>query len=133
YNEAEKYLRRAIELQPKLPAAANDLGMLFMRLGKEDEARKILEPAFEADSFNIRVANTLKVLDHLRKYDTLKTDHFFIRFDPKNDKILANFLAKYLEDIYAECAAKFDYRPKEPILIEVFNRHEMFSGRIIAL
>ena len=133
YDEAEKYYRRAIELQPKLPAAANNLGMLYMRLGKEVEARKILEPAFEADSFNLRVANTLKVLDHLAKYDTLKTDHFVIRFDPKNDKILANFLALYLEDIYAEWARKFDYRPREPILIEVFNRHEMFSGRIIAM
>ncbi|MCI0641649.1 MAG: tetratricopeptide repeat protein [Gemmataceae bacterium] len=133
FDDAEKYFVRAMDLQPKLPWAQNGLGLLYMRLGEEDKARKVLERAFEIDNFNVQVSNTLKVLDHLEKYDTLKTEHFLLRFDPKNDKILANFLAKYLEDIYAELAEKFDYRPKGPILIEVFNKHEMFSGRVVAL
>jgi tetratricopeptide (TPR) repeat protein len=133
YHDAEKYFRQSIDLQPKLPWAQNGLGLLYMRLGKEDEARKILDKAFDADSFNVRVSNTLKVLDHLAKYETIKTEHFLLRFDPKNDKVLANFLAKYLEDIYEELAEKFQYRPKGPILIEVFNKHEMFSGRVVAL
>src|SRR5258708_30267660 len=38
-----------------------------------------------------------------------------------------------LEEIHAELAEKFHYQPKGPILIEVFNNHEMFSGRIVAL
>jgi Flp pilus assembly protein TadD len=42
-------------------------------------------------------------------------------------------MAGYLEDIYADLAKKFNYRPKGPILIEVFNNHEMFSGRTVAL
>ena len=73
------------------------------------------------------------MLDHLKKYTTIKTEHFIIRFDAKNDKILANFLAKYLEEIYSEYADKFQYRPKGPFLIEVFKTHAMFSGRVIAL
>src|SRR5262249_40685047 len=81
----------------------------------------------------IRVNNTLKVLDHLDKYDTLKTKHFVIRFDPKNDKVLAGFIAKYLEDIHDELAKRFQYSPAGPILIEIFNKHEMFSGRITAM
>src|SRR5205085_2543492 len=39
----------------------------------------------------------------------------------------------YLEDIYAKLAEKFSYRPPERILIELFNNHEMFSGRLVAL
>ncbi|MCI0680560.1 MAG: tetratricopeptide repeat protein [Gemmataceae bacterium] len=133
YFDAEQYFKKAVALQPKLPWPQNGLGLLYMRLGREDEAREILEKAFEADAFNIRVSNTLKVLDHLDKYQTLKTEHFHLRYDPKNDKILANFMAKYLEDIYKELADKFDYRPPGPFLIEVFNKHEMFSGRVVAL
>lgn len=133
YFDAEAYFKKAVALQPKLPWPQNGLGMLYMRLGREDEAREILEKAFEADGFNIRVMNTLMVLDHLDAYQTLKTEHFHLRFDPKNDKILANFMAKYLEDIYKELGDKFDYRPKGPFLIEVFNRHDMFSGRVVAL
>ncbi len=133
YLDAEKYFKLAMDLQPNLPWAQNELGLLYMRLGKEDLARKTLEKAFELDSFNIQVSNTLKVLDHLDKYQTLDTKHFKLRYDAKNDKVLANFMAKALEDIYDELADRFDYRPREPILIEVFNKHEMFSGRVVAM
>ena len=133
YFDSEKFYKLAVDLQPKLPWPQNGLGMLYMRLGKEAQARVTLEKAFEIDSFNVQVSNTLKVLDHLDKYQTLKTKHFILKYDPKNDKVLANFMAKYLEDIYEELAAKFNYECKEPILIEVFNRHEMFSGRVVAL
>lgn len=133
YLDAEKFFKLAMDLQPKLPWAQNELGLLYMRLGKEDIARKTLEKAFEIDGFNIQVSNTLKVLDHLDKYQTLNTKHFRLRYDSKNDKVLANFMAAYLEDIYDELAGKFDYRPQDPILIEVFNKHEMFSGRVVAM
>src|SRR5262249_17888960 len=53
--------------------------------------------------------------------------------DPKHDKVLARFLAKYLEKTYGELAELFQYRPDGPFLIEVFNNHDMFSGRVVAL
>jgi Flp pilus assembly protein TadD len=133
YLDAEKFFKQAIDLAPKLPWPQNGLGLLYMRLGKEDLARKTLDRAFDIDGFNIQVSNTLKVLSHLDKYQTLQTKHFRLRFDVKNDKVLANFMAKYLEEIYEELAAKFAYAPSEPILIEVFNKHEMFSGRVVAM
>ena len=133
FGAAEKYFKEAIQLRPKLSEAYSKLGQLYMRMAREDDARPILEKAFDSDKFNIRVYNTLKVLDHLEKYATLKTDHFLFRYDPDNDKLLAAFVAKYCEDIYADLAAKFQYRPKGPILIEIFNNHTMFSGRVMAL
>src|SRR5207302_2358572 len=81
YLDAEKFFKTAMDLQPKLPWAQNGLGLLYMRLGKEDLARKTLEKAFEIDGFNVQVLNTLKVLDHLDKYQTLDTKHFRLRYD----------------------------------------------------
>ncbi len=133
YADAEKFYKTALAAEPKLPDAQTGLGMLYMRLGREAEARKLLDASFDADNFNVRVHNTLKVLDHLEKYETLKTPHFIVRFDKKNDEVLANYMALYLESIYKELATQFDHQPKEPILIEVFNKHEMFSGRVVAL
>src|SRR5262249_30604895 len=43
YDDAEKFFQRATELQPRLPWSQNGLGLLYMRLGKEDLARKTLE------------------------------------------------------------------------------------------
>ncbi|MBI2803609.1 MAG: tetratricopeptide repeat protein [Planctomycetes bacterium] len=133
YGEAANYYRVAIEIQPKLPDAQAGLGMLYMRNAKEEEAQKILTKALEADPFNVRVSNSLKVLEHLDGYETLKTEHFILRFDQKNDAVLANFMAIYLEDIYKELADQFDYRPKGPFQIQIFNQHQMFSGRVVAV
>jgi tetratricopeptide (TPR) repeat protein len=104
-----------------------------MRLGREKEALEVLSRAFKADEFNVRVANSLKVLHHLEKYETLRTDHFQLRFDPQTDARLARYMAPYLEESYAALAERFGYRPAGPILVEVFNNHDMFSGRTIAL
>lgn len=133
YADSEKYFKKAMQAEPRLPAPLAGLGLLFMRLGQEEEARKLLDKAFDADEFNLRVLNTIKVLKHLDGYETLKTEHFLLRYEKKNDEVLARVMAKYLEEIYEELAKKFDYRPKELILIEVFNRHEMFSGRVVQL
>jgi len=133
YEDAEKYYKKAIELRDNIAWPLNSLGLLYMRMGDEKEARKVLDKANDLDPFNARVLNTIKVLDHLGKYETLKTEHFELRFDEKNDGAFARFIADYLEEIYADLAKKFDYRPKGPILIEVFKTHEMFSGRVVAL
>jgi tetratricopeptide (TPR) repeat protein len=133
YEDAERCFQKATELRPYVPDALNSLGQLYMRMGREKEARITLDKAFNADRFNVRTRNLIKVLDHLKKYETLTTEHFELRYDPKNDAALAHYMAPYLETIYADLAEKFNYRPKGPILIEVFNNHQMFSGRIVAL
>jgi tetratricopeptide (TPR) repeat protein len=133
YDEAEACYRKAAELRPALAETANSLGLLYMRLGREKEAGELLDKGFAEDPFNVRVNNSRKVLKHLQKYQTLKTEHFELRFDPKHDPVLARYMADYLEEIYRDLAKKFGHQPKGPILIEVFRSHEMFSGRVVAL
>ena len=134
FDPAEKFFKLAVEQRPMLPWPYNSLGLLYMRMGREKDARPILDKAFkERDPFNVRVSNSLKVLRHLEKYETHETAHFALRFDPKLDTTLARFMGAMLEDIYADLAVKFQYAPRDPILVEVFNTHEMFSGRTIAL
>jgi tetratricopeptide (TPR) repeat protein len=133
FDDAQKCFQKATELRPHVPEALNSLGQLYMRMGLEKEARITLDRAFKGDPFNVRVQNLRKVLTHLEKYETLKTDHFELRYDPKHDAALAHYMAPYLETIYTDLAGQFNYRPKGPILIEVFNSHQMFSGRIVAL
>jgi len=50
--EAEGYLKKALELDPNLAMAHAALGMLRVREGKPDEARKSLEQAVAANSQN---------------------------------------------------------------------------------
>lgn len=133
FFESAKYFKKAIELEPAIAEPHEGLANVEMRFGREDAARKLFVDAIEADPFNVRVSNSLKVLDHLRKYETIKTPHYIVKFDPQHDAILARFVLHYLENLHKELSKKFGFEPKEPYLIEIFNKHEMFSGRITAL
>jgi tetratricopeptide (TPR) repeat protein len=133
YGDAEVYFKKSIEARDQLPAAKAGLGMLYLRLGKEAEARTLLEQAFKGDTYNVRVKNSIKVLEHLDKYATIETPHYTLRYDPKTDKLLAQFLSDYLEATHAQLAQDFGYEPPGRTLVELFNSHEMFSGRTVAL
>jgi tetratricopeptide (TPR) repeat protein len=133
YAMAEEYFRKAAELRPMLPASRAGLGLLLMRTGQEGEAKKTLESALKADPFNVRVSNSLRVLKHLDAYQVTETPHYVLKYDGKTDKVLAAFLADFLEETHAEFKKQFAYEPPGKVLIEVFSTREMFSGRTIAL
>lgn len=133
FDRAAECFEKAAVLRPKLAAPRTSLGMLHLRLGRDAEGRKLLDAAFQADKFNVRVANMRKVLEHLDRYDTLKTAHYEIRFDPSRDRLLAEFIAEHLEETHAELKRQFKYEPPGQVPILIFSRHDMFSGRTIGL
>lgn len=130
---AENYYKRAAELRPMLAGPRTGLGMLYLRLGNEAEGRKLLDAAFKADPFNVRVSNSRKVLAHLDAYATVETDHYILKYDPKTDALLGEWLAEYLEEVHADLKTQFGYEPPGKTLVEVFSTHEMFSGRTVGL
>lgn len=132
YAAAREGYRQALEYMPKLTAARTELGLLALRMGEEAEAKSLLTEAFKSDPFHVRVSNSLKVLRVLDGYATIKTPHFIVRFDAKNDGALARLAAEMLEAEYEKLAAEYEHRPVGPILFEIFPRHELFSGRVIA-
>ncbi|PQO43118.1 tetratricopeptide repeat protein [Blastopirellula marina] len=140
YPYAASFYRAATERMPQLVRPHAELGMVLMRMGEEPEARAVLEEAFEADPFHVRVKNTLEVLDVLATYETLETDHFLIRYDPDKDKLLAEYAAIHLEEnVYQPMCKALGYEPPQKTLIEFFNKakntsgHGWFSARMVGL
>ncbi|NIL96393.1 MAG: tetratricopeptide repeat protein, partial [Planctomycetales bacterium] len=139
YPEAAHYFQESIRVMPQLVGAYGKLGMVHMRLGDETAARTTLEKAFDVDFGNVRVKNSLEVLDLLDTYETLETEHFQIRFDPQHDKLLARYMADYLEEVRPQLCAWMGYEPAGKSLFEVFHRakntrgHGWFSARMVGL
>jgi tetratricopeptide (TPR) repeat protein len=140
FPDAARYYRLAIERMPQAVAAHGKLGMVLMRLGDETEAGRVLNESFEIDPFNVRVKNTLSVLDVLQGYAVLETDHFVIKFDRGQDQMLAEMAADFLErEVYPQLVASLGYRPEDKCLLEIFNRsgntggHGWFSARMVGL
>jgi tetratricopeptide (TPR) repeat protein len=140
FIEAEPLFLRSIELMPQLTRARGELGLMYMRLGQEAEAAKLLNESFEIDPFNVRVSNMLKVLEVISGYATLETEHFIIRFDRAKDEVLARAAANYLEEeVYPKLCQQFGFEPKGKSLFEIFSRarntsgHGWFSARMVGL
>lgn len=140
FPTAAKYFREAVERMPQLIAPRGELGMTYMRLGEEVEARKHLDESFAMDPFNVRVSNTLKVLEVLDGYAILETEHFILKFDRGQDELLARYASRYLEEeVYPELCQHFGFEPKGKSLFELFNKarntngHGWFSARMVGL
>ena len=128
-GEAEKLLRRSVELAPEDSGPATMLGLCLMRLGRETEAYGVLDAAFKADSFNAILLNTLNLLDKMKAMETTKTAHFTIRWSAEKDKVLAAYLGDFLERTWKEVSSEYRFDPPNT-LIEVFPDHKQFSVRI---
>lgn len=139
YPVAEVLYATAIRTMPQLPQPKTALGMLSMRMGNIEAAREILDTAFSADPYHVRVSNMRKVIRVLDGYDTVTTDHFVIHVDSQFDRLLGQYMAEYLEDIYDDLVKQYGYEPPERTHIEIYNdarglkAHEWFSARMIGL
>src|SRR5207344_298701 len=85
FPDAAINYQEALRRMPQLGAVRGQWGLVLMRLGDEAQAKKLLDEAFEADPFNVRVSNTLKVLEVLDGYESLETAHFVIKYDGQRD------------------------------------------------
>ena len=139
FPQAARFFAEAVRVMPQRVGPRGQLGLMHMRLGNEAEARRVLEESFDIDPFNIRVSNTLKVLDVLDTYETLETEHFMIRYDGKKDRVLSKVAARYLEEVYPELCTTLGFEPPEKSLFEIFNAakntdgHGWFSARMVGL
>jgi tetratricopeptide (TPR) repeat protein len=140
YPDAARWYGEARQRMPQLVTVPGQLGLVAMRLGDEAGARTILKEAFEIDPFNIRIKNTLDVLEVLDSYATIETTHFILRFDRGRDSLLAQAASRWLEErVYPDDVKALRFEPPGKTLIEIFSSargssgHEWFSVRMVGL
>lgn len=140
FPAAARYYEESVRRMPQLVAPRGALGLMYLRLGEEGLARQILEESFQSDPFNVRVKNSLEVLDVLDGYAVLETEHFVLKFDRVQDALLARCAARYLEEeVYPQLTQQFGFEPEGKTLFEFFSRnrntsgHGWFSARMVGL
>jgi cellulose synthase operon protein C len=139
HAEAEAYYREAIRVMPQQVGPEAHLGMLCMRIGREDDARKMLKTAIEADPFDVRVKNSLEVLGVLESMKTLDTKRFAVRYIGASDNVLARYAAGHLERVLPTLGKRFGFTPPGKTLVEIFanaqglDGHQLFSARMVGL
>ncbi len=133
YHSAERAFLRGIAADPDRADTRIGLGMLYMQIGREAEARDLFDAAFAADPFNVRANNMKLILKHLAGYDEIVSEHYDVLFDPAQDRMLGKYMARYLESIHGELSTRFGYSVPGMTQIEIMKDHQKFSGRTVAL
>lgn len=97
YREAEKYLQKAIKLQPNEPAIMDSFGWLQFKLGNYPQAVKYLQAAYEKLNSGEIAAHLCEVLWEInKKEDAQKLFDGALKNTPEDEDLL-NFKKRFLE------------------------------------
>ena len=138
FEHAEACYDAAVRLMPEFAASRCQLAMLYLRTGRTIEAGTLLDAAFKADPYHVRVSNLRKVVGVLKEYDTISTDHFVIRVD-RSQRVLGELAAEQLEAAYPELVRQYGYEPPLRTQFEIYAKakgqsaHAWFSARMTGL
>ncbi len=134
YEDGIIYYRKAIEAQPDLWTAHSQLGVNLMRLGRNDEAYKELELAYNNDHTSDQsTRNSLKLLDTNREFVTFTTPTTILRMDKKEADALRPYFEEQMKFNIALFEKKYKYKLSRPVQVEVYPNHEDFAVRTLGL
>lgn len=133
YRQAVDFFRQAIRLNPNLFSAYADLGVNLLRIGRESEAKQILEQAYQVDPFNLWTVNTLRLLDSFVNFETLTTPHFSLKLHREEAALLGHYVPPLLEKAYGALSTRYGFSPPGPIYFEMYPNHEDFAVRALGV
>ena len=133
FEEAVALTRKAVALDPASSKGYADLGMHLMRTGEEAEARRVLERAFNLDPFSVVTYNLLALLDTLDKFVVEKSGDLIVKFHPDEAPIMREYALPLAQQALETLSARYNFKPKGPILIEIFPNHDDFAVRNLGL
>lgn len=137
YADGAKYLEEATRRAPKLADGWIELGLLEVQAARDDRALAALEKAEALDPFNVRAANSLKLVRDVANFSRIESDHFIVRYRPGVDQALAREMPAILERIYARVTGDKPGGIRYPLnfktVIELMPDHQWFSVRITGM
>ena len=134
FEEANVYLKKAVEADTKLWEAYIEYGMNSLRLGDEVTALKYLNEAYERDPFNIRLVNTMTLMDSFPKeFTVIETKHFRIRMTNKEIGLIQPYVVEVHERAWDTMVKRYHFEPQVPIVCDMYSDQDDFSVRTVGM
>jgi tetratricopeptide (TPR) repeat protein len=133
FDEAVTLVGNAIELDPENTRAYADLGLHLLRTGDEREARRVLERAFRSDPYDVVTYNLLQLLDTLDKFESFKVGDAVVKLDPAEAPVMREYALPIVQEALAKFSARYQFKPRGPIIVEIFPKHDDFAVRTTGL
>jgi len=133
YRDAVAFAKQGVARDPRAARAFALLGVNELRVGRVADGKANLERAFSLDPYDVWAKNTLDLLDTFDGYVEVKSPRFVLVVEKKDAALLSLYAAPLAEMAFDSLAARYGYRPTEPIRIEFFRSHADFSVRTVGL
>jgi cellulose synthase operon protein C len=133
YEESIQYLVKAVTATPDLWSAHSELGINLMRLGREGDARKELELAWNNHFTDLPTKNTLTLMDSYSKFTTFETPTTALRLNKKEADVLRPYFQEELDRAMATYEKKYKFHLNVPVQVEVYPDHEDFAVRTMGM
>jgi cellulose synthase operon protein C len=135
YAEAIELGRRAIQLDPKDWSSLADLGTNHLRFGDDETGLKYLREAWRGDRFNVRTYNLLNLFEDVlaKEYEFIRSRHFRLRVHRTEKELIQRTVVPLLERAFGIYAKKYQFTPKTPITVELFQEPSQFAVRTVGV
>ncbi|MCS7023544.1 MAG: tetratricopeptide repeat protein [Bryobacteraceae bacterium] len=133
YSEAIEYLKEALKRDPDYWAAHSELGITYMRLGLEEQARRHLELAHNNGWRDAATTNSLRLIDSYKNFVTVPGERCEVRLDKKEAALLKLYVVPELEKAIATYEKKYKVKLAEKVKLELYPNHEDFAVRTLGL
>jgi len=133
FEEGAAYQRKALELDPKYAEARFQLAQDLLRLGNEDVGWEVARLAAEQDEYNVVASNLLTLRERIKGFSVLKADGIEVRMDSMEASIYGPAVLELLTEAKQVLCQKYDVKPSEPIVVEIFPEQKDFAIRTFGL
>ena len=104
-----------------------------MRLGREGEARKELQLAYDNHFRDAATANSLTLMDSYSKFRDFRNADHRLRLNKKEADVLRPYFQEEMLRAMATYEKKYKFKLNEPVQVEVYPDHEDFAVRTMGL
>jgi len=136
YRDAIDMYQKAVDIEPNLASAHEQLGINLLRDNQMTRARSHLERAHELDPFSPRAVNTLRLMDSYDNFrlvdDAPGSDGdvgIILRLHKDESAALAPYAIELTRDSITVFSERYGYQLREPVVIEMYPDHEDFAVR----
>jgi len=133
YREAVALLEQAVAVDPERWQAHSDLGLNLLRVDRLADARTHLESAYRGDPYDVVTVNTLRLLDMLDGYQTVRDARVVMRSAAAESGALAPHVQALASRAALEMAPRYGYALDRPMVVEIYQHHDDFAVRTAGL
>ncbi len=134
FAEGAALQREALKWDASFLAAKAQLANDLLRLGgHDDEAWKLAEEVQAADPYDVVAYNLVALREAIAHFETLNSEHFLVKMDPKEAAIYGADVLALLERAHDTLTKKYGLQLREKTIVEIFPDQKDFAIRTFGL